>query len=193
MIDKICADFYEKGLAVYDHFISDKEVDLLLEMIAKHHHLLQSAGIGNKANFQVKPIIRGDFIEWLDPLIETQFASIYLKKLAPIIAAFNQRFFLSIVKSDHQIAFYPPHSHYEKHVDTFQKNDSRVVSSVLYLNKNWQINDGGELCVYLKNKTVQKVEPIAGRLVLFESILEHEVLECNAPRYSIAGWFKRNA
>jgi SM-20-related protein len=78
-------------------------------------------------------------------------------------------------------------------VDTFKNSDDRVVSTVLYLNYNWQPPHGGELCLYPPNENVQKIEPLAGRLVLFESVLPHEVLVCHAPRYSITGWFKRNS
>ena len=192
-VKKICTDFYKNGLVVYDDFISGKEACLLLDNIKSRQNYLQKAGIGNQANFRLNPVVRGDFIEWIDPEKETLFADIYLNKLNPVIEAFNKTFFLNISKSEHHIAFYPSGTYYEKHVDTFKNTDTRVVSSVLYLNKDWTAEHGGQLCVYPENKPNQKIEPKSGRLVLFESILPHEVLECHAPRYSITGWFKRNS
>ncbi|HXB40046.1 MAG TPA: 2OG-Fe(II) oxygenase [Bacteroidia bacterium] len=193
VLEKICEDFYRNSVAVYDDFISGKEVCLLLNNIKSRKNYLQKAGIGNKLNYRLNSVVRGDFIEWIDPEKETLFADIYLNKLSPVIEVFNKTFFLNISKSEHHIAFYPTGTHYAKHVDTFKNSDARLVSSVLYLNKDWTAEHGGELCIYSENGTSQKIEPKSGRLVLFESILSHEVLECHAPRYSITGWFKRNS
>jgi SM-20-related protein len=41
--------------------------------------------------------------------------------------------------------------------------------------------------IYLDAETVE-VQPISGRLVVFMSELEHEVLETKVNRYSITGW-----
>jgi SM-20-related protein len=116
---------------------------------------------------------------------------LYIDKLWPIIDLFNQRFFLGIARNEHHLAVYPPGTHYEKHVDTFKNSDSRVVSTVLYLNRNWKAADGGELVLYPERGNAVTIEPTAGRLVLFESILPHEVLLSHSNRYSITGWFRR--
>jgi len=191
MAGKLLDSFYETGIAVQDDFISPSEVAMLLEEIKKRQDAFKKAGIGNKENYQVRSEIRGDLIAWLDREKETLFRKIYFDKLDPVIEAFNRNFYLGISQSEHHLAFYPAGTHYEKHVDTFKNTDARVVSTVLYLNSGWQQKDGGELCVYPKTGPSQKIEPLAGRLALFESTLEHEVLTCHAPRYSITGWFKR--
>jgi SM-20-related protein len=61
---------------------------------------------------------------------------------------------------------------------------------ILYLNENWQINDGGELCIY-KQEIKQLIEPTNCKLVFFKSSdLLHEVLITNKPRLSVTGWLK---
>lgn len=205
LVEKIADDFYKDGVGVCDNFISASEVSLLLEEFEKQKNSLQKAGIGNKENFQIKNEVRGDFIKWIDPE-EKLFKDIYFSRLQPVIELFNRRFYLGISKNEHHLAYYPAGTHYEKHVDTFKNTDARVVSSVLYLNTHWKADDGGELGIYPptlsdpgplrtgpEKKDAIKIEPFAGRLVLFESTLPHEVLPNKMPRYSITGWFKRDS
>lgn len=66
---------------------------------------------------------------------------------------------------------------------------------VIYLNENWQKDDGGELVIYKNLNHREQTIPIYpkfGRLVVFESqFLEHEVLEVKRElRLSITGWLK---
>ena len=187
MAGKLIDSFYESGLAVVDDFISPEEVAMLLEEIKKRQDSFKKAGIGNKQNYQVRSEIRGDLIEWLDREKEILFREIYFDKLGSLSEALNRNFFLGISQSEHHIAFYPAETHYEKHVDTFKNTDARVVSTVLYLNTGWQAKDGGELCLYPVNGPVQKIEPIAGRLALFESTLQHEVYNAMPPGTALPG------
>lgn len=186
----IADDFLEKGFSVCDTFIPSQDVALLAKAIEEQRSAFQKAGIGNKENLQVNKEIRGDFIRWIEKE-DALFHSMYIEKLWPIIELFNQRFFLGIVANEHHMAYYPPGTHYEKHVDTFRNTDARVVSTVFYLNTDWKKGDGGELVIYPETGEPQTIEPIAGRLVLFESVLPHEVLTSHSHRYSITGWFKR--
>jgi SM-20-related protein len=64
-----------------------------------------------------------------------------------------------------------------------------MITMIVYLNENWQKEDGGELKIY-KNDTEILIEPLANRCILFKSaLLEHEVLPTNAGRNSLTGWF----
>lgn len=61
---------------------------------------------------------------------------------------------------------------------------------IMYLNSDWQIDDGGELCIYNEDDC-QHISPTQGKSVFFKSDeLEHEVLLANKPRMSITGWLK---
>jgi len=192
-LEKITEDFYKTGIAICDEFITKNESQLLLAEIQKQQNSLQKAGIGRGENLQVNTEIRGDFIKWINEREENVFTKIYLAKLKTIMKALNKKFFLGLQKSEHHITFYPTATRYEKHVDTFKTSEARVVSTVLYLNKNWEMVHGGELCLYPENGPVLNIAPLERRLVLFESTLAHEVLENHAPRYSITGWLKRDA
>jgi SM-20-related protein len=86
-------------------------------------------------------------------------------------------------------ACYEAGTFYRRHKDVFSNDDSRKISAVLYLNKNWKSGDGGELVIYEKEEI--KAEPKAGALVVFESHIEHEVLTSHTERISITGWIKR--
>lgn len=192
IVEQICADFYAKGFSVRDNFISPADASVLLKEIKDRGKNLKKAGIGSGAGKQIRAEVRGDFIQWIEKE-DVVFQQNYLDKLEPVIEAFNKKFFLGINQSEHHLALYPTGTRYEKHVDTFKNTDARVVSSVLYLNPNWLKTHGGELIIYPENSDSVRVEPLSGRLVLFESTLPHEVLESQAPRYSITGWFKRNS
>ena len=99
-----------------------------------------------------------------------------------------------MVEFEYHHTYYPVGSKYARHTDTFLHDSSRVISAVCYLNINWSPADGGELVIYdTDQEGVEQtitVEPRCGRLVIFESRLWHEVLECNAERRSITGWFR---
>ena len=74
-------------------------------------------------------------------------------------------------------------------------NINRVLSTVLYLNPDWQSEDAGELVMYAPNRsnTILTVSPVLNRCMLFLSDnFPHEVLFTQAARYSIAGWFRVN-
>ncbi len=202
--EKIANDFHNTGIAVWDNFISGADASILRAELEKRKAFMQKAGVGRGSDLQIKKDVRGDFIEWIQDSDDSDFRKIYLNPLWEIVEEFNKRFFLGIRKSEHHLAWYPPGTRYQKHVDVFKSNDARVVSTVLYLNSSWQPSDGGELCIYPptisqpllgragpEKAAPLKVEPVGGRLVLFESTLEHEVLESNASRYSVTGWFKR--
>jgi SM-20-related protein len=61
---------------------------------------------------------------------------------------------------------------------------------IMYLNSNWQKDDGGELCIHHEH-ILQTISPENGKLVFFKSDeLLHEVLTTNVPRMSITGWLK---
>lgn len=83
---------------------------------------------------------------------------------------------------------------YKKHRDAFSGRMNRVISTVLYLNPNWDPEDGGELLLYSEDdRLLETITPRYGQMALFLSEeFPHEVTTVNKPRYSIAGWFRVN-
>ena len=71
----------------------------------------------------------------------------------------------------------------------------RTVTAILYLNRNWQPEDGGQLRIYTDPNDPEHYEellPLGGRLVTFLSArFLHEVMPARRERFSITGWFKK--
>ena len=51
-----------------------------------------------------------------------------------------------------------------------------LVTALIYLNRDWQEGDGGELRVFPYPFAPQKIAPLEGRMVLFEPRMVHDVL-----------------
>ena len=186
LVDEIASD----GFSIVDDFLSQEEIDSILELDEFKNGLLQfkKAGIGNSGNKQINEGIRGDYIQWIDretapgPLLN------YLSKLKVLISAVNQGLFLSLKDYEVHLTNYPTGSYYKRHLDQFKKDDHRKLSVICYLNKDWKEEEGGQLRIYHSNRE-QDVLPTAGRLVCFRSdLLEHEVLPAIRPRMSLTGW-----
>lgn len=179
----------EIGYFVWDDFISKEEVKTLISIAneGRHSGEFKKAGIGKQALFQLDKSIRGDYIQWLDRNNNHESVQRFLDQIELLKDNLNETCYLGIKDFETHFAIYPENTFYKKHVDRFQKNAHRVISFVLYLNENWEEDHGGELAIYLDEKT-EKVAPLAGRLLLFRSELEHEVLMSYKTRYSLTGW-----
>ena len=101
-------------------------------------------------------------------------------------------------------AYYPTGGFYRRHRDAIPGSAStlRKVSLLLYLNDNWTPDQGGQLRLHYDSggdflpegeaPNYQDVDPLGGTLVLFQSDkVPHEVLDTNAERYAVVGWFNR--
>ena len=84
---------------------------------------------------------------------------------------------------------------YKMHRDSFRGRANRMVTTVLYLNPQWQASWGGQLVIYNEeaSEKLATITPEMGKLVVFMSEqIPHEVLPTLEPRGSIAGWFRCN-
>jgi SM-20-related protein len=179
----------DTGYFIWDDFISKEDVGKLV-LIANQGNQsgdFKKAGIGKQALFQLDKSIRGDYIQWLDRSNPNELVLQFLDKIEVLKNSLNETCYLGLKDFETHFAIYPENTFYKKHVDRFQQNAHRVISFVLYLNENWQEDHGGELALYLGDKT-EIVQPLAGRLLLFRSELEHEVLMAYKKRYSVTGW-----
>ncbi|KAJ3129628.1 Egl nine 3 [Nowakowskiella sp. JEL0407] len=88
-----------------------------------------------------------------------------------------------------QLAYYPGNGeHYHAHRDSSPLNPDRRITILLYVNKDWNKGDGGELRLHFPDKSVFDIEPIANRLIIFRSDLLHQVLPTNAARFAVTMW-----
>ncbi|MDT8448690.1 MAG: 2OG-Fe(II) oxygenase [Wenzhouxiangellaceae bacterium] len=164
------------------------ELDELLEEGRLHR-----AGIGREFDFQLASDVRRDWIFWLARARPRQAA--FLDAAETLRRALNRRLFLGLFEFEAHLALYPPCAFYRRHFDSFVGAANRVVSLVLYLNRDRSPGDGGELVLYAPGGgEAARIEPQAGTLVLMLSEeIEHEVLVTRAERASVAGWFRLNA
>jgi len=134
--------------------------------------------------------IRGDRIRWIT---ENFFAGYYyLQSINALAALFNQSLFAGIRHSEAHYACYPVGFGYQWHSDNPAGRDERVISAVFYLNDDWRDSDGGALEVVDKHGVHHNVMPVANRLVIFDSDLQHQVQIAHRQRYSIATWMRRD-
>ncbi|HRG79799.1 MAG TPA: 2OG-Fe(II) oxygenase [Cyclobacteriaceae bacterium] len=189
-LSQVADGIAETGYAVIDDFLSPEEVNSILQLDEFKTGLLQfkKAGIGQKQEKQINEAIRGDYIEWIDRTAARPPLQAYLTKLNELISFVNQTLFLSLKDYEVHMTIYPAGAYYKKHLDQFKKDDHRKLSVICYLNKNWKVEEGGQLRIYRQEESLD-VLPVAGRLVCFRSdLLEHEVLPSTRNRLSLTGW-----
>lgn len=190
VFDAVADGLAEHGYAVVDQFLSQSEVDAILELeeFQKEGASFKKAGIGNTKSLQIQEAVRGDYIHWLDRNNSPAPVQAYLNRLDELVQFLNRSLFLSLKDVEVHMTVYPTGSFYKRHLDQFKQDDHRKLSVILYLNNEWKEGHGGQLRMYLSNKSLD-VLPIAGRLVIFRSDqIEHEVLPATRPRLSITGW-----
>lgn len=191
--DRICHELVTQGWTVLDDFFEPELIRLLAHECQLQYQLglLNVAGVGRADQHVVEKSIRGDQIRWVEPGM-APWVDQFLAHIEELRQFFNKRLFLGLEESENHFALYPEGAFYQKHVDRFQHSDSRVISSVLYLNPAWQTEHGGELRLHLKDSH-EDIAPIANRFVLFISAqIVHEVLPTTVERLSLTGWFRRN-
>lgn len=152
---------------------------------------LSPAGVGRGTGQEVREAIRGDRIQWLEPG-QSEVCDSYLAAMDSLRQALNQGLYLGLEDFECHFALYPPGAFYRRHVDRFRDDDRRAVSAILYLNEDWQPQDGGQLRMFLADDVAHDVLPQAGSLVVFLSgDIPHEVLPATRDRLSLTGWFRR--
>ncbi len=134
--------------------------------------------------------IRGDRIRWITKNFFAGFY--YLQSINALVALFNQSLFAGIRHSEAHYACYPAGFGYQWHSDNPAGRDERVISAVFYLNDEWTASDGGALEIIDKHGSHHSVMPVANRLVIFDSDLQHQVQIAHRQRYSIATWMRRD-
>ena len=198
LFETIISDLTTQDYSVVDHFIDPKTVSLLRNSLLAHFEedRFKKAAIGSKTNKVIAAAIRGDYILWIDEKVQTQVETLFFKRLNDLVAYLNRTCFLGILQTEFHYALYPTGTGYKRHLDSFQNDNKRKLSIAFYLNsEDWSQTDGGALALYLEGDQSEEqtilVNPIAGRMVIFESQkIPHEVLIAHRDRLSITGWLK---
>jgi SM-20-related protein len=188
-------DLKTKGWSVQDDFFSADFTQALMDEVENIENVhMQQAGVGRKQDHQIALDARRDYIQWIDP--DKAIRVDLLKMMESLRVALNRYLFIGLFDYEAHFARYEKGAFYEKHVDAFKGESNRILSTVLYLNEDWQDGDGGELVIYDENdpdKEVGRFFPQKGRLAIFLSeCFYHEVMVAHRTRHSIAGWFRVN-
>lgn len=190
LFEQIATDLQQQGYSII-HNALPTSLCLELNAIARSNESFHQAGIGRADQHNINHNIRRDSIRWIEGLneAETQWQS-FTEQLKN---ALNRQLFLGLDYYESHFAHYEPGAFYQKHLDAFKGKSNRVLSTVFYLNPNWQADWGGELVIYDHNhQLLQQVTPDMGKLVIFLSEeFPHEVKPAIHHRYSIAGWFRQ--
>jgi SM-20-related protein len=191
-IEQIAEHLSRVGYIVLDDPLQKTLSDLLFTRCQDDDPLrFKAAQIGRgAANKHLSPL-RGDVISWLDDSNSTDHA--YLVWMEALRSGLNASLFLGLFDYECHYAIYGAGTGYAKHSDVLQGARNRVVSTVFYLNENWQSGDGGELRLYEPNgeATIATLKPNFGTMIIFLSeSFPHEVLMAHNKRRSITGWFR---
>jgi SM-20-related protein len=198
-IENLLEEIDQHGYVVIDNFLQNSTIQALNAQAKALQQTgsMRPAGVGKAAPNQIIGKVRGDSIYWLDTCGQSAEQEMYLDRMLELRTSLNRHFFLGLFEFETHFAIYPPGGVYHKHLDQFKGQQERQVSAILYLNKDWHAEDGGELRLYLggtADQTFLDIAPIGGRMILFLSgKFFHEVLPARRERISLTGWFRTRA
>ena len=195
-LTQLVEDIRLQGYSIQDNLLSSDLINrLLAEIEALDNSQMKVAGIGRKQDYLKEQNSRRDYICWIDE--EHPAGCDFIRTMEVIKQALNRQLMMGLFDYESHYARYQKGGFYEKHLDAFKGKSNRVLSTVLYLNDNWQSDDAGEFVLfdeYDNDTEIGRFLPIKGRLAVFLSEgFPHQVIPANRQRHSIAGWFRVNA
>lgn len=153
IFDTLINSYIENNVGIDANFLSEslsKQLKVNLLQLYKDKHFL-AAGVGNNAVLSLNKLVRSDLIYWLDRKHNNIHENSFLDLMDNFIAYLNNTCYTGITGYEFHYTIYEKGSFYKKHIDQFQNNKSRAFSMIMYLNVDWKIEDGGELCLYHKD------------------------------------------
>lgn len=191
---QIAAEIQTNGFSIHQHALPPAlGASLVQHLDDMDAAKFAQAGVGRDQNFTHNESIRRDEICWITG--ESAAGKAWISWMQELQTFLNRRLFLGLFSFESHFAHYQPGDYYQRHVDAFKGEDNRILSVAIYLNREWQADDGGELVLYTNDHDQQglAVTPNFGTLVVFLSEdFPHEVRIARRDRYSIAGWFRVN-
>ncbi len=193
VIDQIVHETSSQGWSYRPHLFTPSQVKKINDFFDSHRGNFSEAKVGQKQERKRDISIRSDSTLWLDPLSPPEELKEVFDFLEALKESLNRSLYLGLREYETHLSLYPPGTFYKTHRDCFQKDSSRVVSFILYLNPNWIPGDGGELGFYDNEMNeIAKFPPSGGSLVVFLSQdFPHEVLPGKRERRSLTGWIHR--
>lgn len=183
----------DQGYVIIENFLPSHEAAALYNYAAGLNEPdWNIAGIGREQQHTLNTRVRSDQIRWLHPEVPAE--AIYLNTMDNLRTRLNRRLFMGLFDYECHLARYQPGAFYKKHLDAFKGRSNRMLTTVFYLNPEWNSEDGGELVIYGANDEVlETVLPKQNTLVVFLSdTFVHEVKTAYRERFSVTGWFRHN-
>ncbi len=194
LLESIATNLREHGYSVHANALPQLLSDSLLDQaIATPADEFRLASVGRRSSLSLETGIRNDRISWIDDSTAAGIA--WIDWMADLQNYLNAHLYLGLFSFESHYALYKPGCFYKRHQDAFQGDANRILSVIVYLNRDWQECDAGDLILFTgKSSTDQQVvHPEFGTLVIFLSEeIQHEVLATTKDRRSIAGWFRAN-
>lgn len=191
-IEEIAAQLEHTGHITLEQCFPDLLLTRLLTRCQDDHALrFHAAHIGRGAARVQLESIRGDVISWLDDTDSIDQS--YLAQMEMLRAGLNEALYLGLFDYECHYAIYGPGAGYAKHSDVLVGKKNRILTTVLYLNEDWQTGDGGELVLFEPAGTdvIATTTPKFGTMIIFLSeSFPHEVLISHRTRRSLTGWFR---
>jgi SM-20-related protein len=182
----------QTGFCVCPDFLNGDAFDFTVEDLHRIRGAghFKTAGIGKGEQHQQDLKIRSDQTYWLDREQKSAAQDPLWERVDALKQAFNRNLFMGLNGFEGHYAAYSPGGFYQRHKDCFKGESGRMVSMIIYLNREWKPEHGGRLRIY-EGETHQDIDPIGGTLVCFLSReTDHEVLFSHQDRFSFSGWFK---
>ncbi|XP_065299933.1 egl nine homolog 1-like isoform X1 [Dermacentor albipictus] len=203
MCANVIHDLNAFGICVIDNFLGNERGSMIFDEVASLYGRgeFQDGQLVKQRGDTVR-VIRGDQIIWLEGT-EAGFPAVgfLVRTLDAIISRCNNskkggllRQYRINQRTKAMIACYPSHgTHYVKHVDN-PNQDGRCITSIYYLNKNWDVQtQGGLLRMFPVGQSTQvaNIEPLFDRMLFFWSDRRnpHEVLPAYSIRFAITVWY----
>jgi SM-20-related protein len=190
MIDRILQDIEREGISCVPQLLDSNTLEAAHHFFETNRIHFTPAKVGTSDNKKRIELLRGDFSYWLDPLLPPKELNSLFGFLNQLKTAVNNRFFLGLQDYECHLAYYPEGTFYRKHLDCFEKESSRKLTFIFYLNQNWSSEFGGELVVYNKDGShKESYLPLPGTFICFLSDeYPHEVKTATRERRSFTGW-----
>ncbi|MCL2916646.1 2OG-Fe(II) oxygenase [Shewanella litorisediminis] len=191
VLDGIADAIVDRGYICIDNLFEPEVVARLRDKVfAEADATFKPASIGRGQEQHRNTDIRRDSIRWLEPHCAVDNS--YLLLMESLKNGLNRRLFMGLFDYESHYALYRPGAFYKKHVDALKGSQNRILTTVFFMNPEWQPDHGGVLKLYEEDDSlIEELAPLMGRLVIFLSErFPHEVMPTNVDRASIAGWFR---
>ncbi|MBC86033.1 MAG: hypothetical protein CL677_02550 [Bdellovibrionaceae bacterium] len=171
------------------NFIDDQQVQTLLQKAQTFEEdgefKLGEIGKGNLK--QEVPEIRSDKIRWIE-----EFSSPYglLAKniFDGLLTVARNELYLPGKRFECHFAKYDKGSQYKLHTDRHLNKPGRLLTCVVYLSEC--TGSSGNLVLFDSEINPIFIRPFPGKLVVFDSALEHKVTVSAEDRWSLTGWVR---